>query len=214
VAYRAENLRPRDGGDVGTQFDLLHDERRQVVDLPLHGVYNVLNCLAAAACAAELGVGLEEIAAAVAAVRPLAGRGEVHRLPSGATVIDDSYNSNPAALSLALESARRLPASRRWAVLGDMLELGPEAEELHRAAGFEAAGLGFSPLHGVGPLSRFLVQGAAEAGAEAHWHADADAAAAALEGAAAAGEVILVKGSRGVGLERVVRALVAEGGRC
>jgi UDP-N-acetylmuramoyl-tripeptide--D-alanyl-D-alanine ligase len=133
----------------------------------------------------------------------------VHRLAGGVTLIDDSYNSNPSALSRALEGAAELPARRRWAVLGDMLELGAEQIRFHREAGREAARRGFSPLAGVGELARPLVTAAREGGAESHWFADASQAAPWAAAELADGDLVLVKGSRGIGLEAVVQELLA-----
>jgi UDP-N-acetylmuramoyl-tripeptide--D-alanyl-D-alanine ligase len=124
-------------------------------------------------------------------------------------VIDDTYNSNPVALSRALESAGALPAKRHWAVLGDMLELGEGAPGYHRAAGREAAELGFGPIVGVGELAREIVAGAGDAGTEGLWFEDALAAALELRGRLEPGDVVLVKGSRGVALEEVVDSLLA-----
>ena len=125
-------------------------------------------------------------------------------------MIDDSYNSNPVALSRALESARALPAKRHWAVLGDMLELGEGASGFHRAAGREAVELGFGPVIGVGELAREIVAGAGEVDGEGLWFEDAPAAADELRGRLEPGDVVLVKGSRGVALESVVDSLLAE----
>lgn len=195
---------------IGSRFVLVAGNVRQPIELPLHGSFNVDNCLAAAACALELGVSVREIAAAVATLRPAAMRGEIHRLGSGATVINDAYNSNPEALELALESAAKLPGRRHWAVLGDMLELGERGPDFHREAGVRAVELGFSPLIGVGPLSRQLVDAAAAQGAEVEWFENADAASAGIRARVRGGDVILVKGSRGIGLDRLVTALRAE----
>jgi UDP-N-acetylmuramoyl-tripeptide--D-alanyl-D-alanine ligase len=208
-AYRIADLEPREGG--GTRFRLLTPEGEATIELPLHGAYNAENFLAAAACAHALGVPLAELPAAAAAAAPVGGRGAVVRLASGATLVDDSYNSNPVALRRALESARALAGRRHWAVLGDMLELGPDAPRLHREEGEAAARLGFAPVVGVGPLARHLVDGAAAGGAEARWFASADEAAGFAPGELAAGDVVLVKGSRGVRLEKVVGALERSG---
>ncbi len=170
-ASRIEPLGPGEAGAPrpGTRFHLAvrradgHVEER-AIELALHGAYNVWNCLAAAACAYALGVSLDNIAAAAAHIAPAAGRGVLHPLPGGGTLIDDSYNSNPAALAEALASAASLTRPRRhWAVLGDMLELGPNAPDFHHDAGAQAARLGFSPIAGVGELSRHLVAGATTA---------------------------------------------------
>jgi UDP-N-acetylmuramoyl-tripeptide--D-alanyl-D-alanine ligase len=226
---------------IGSRFVLQAGGRSQEVWLPLHGLYNVENCLAAAACAFALGVPLADVAAAAEQARPAAGRGVVHRVVlhgAGAreegeqapdrggrdegeqggrgergalTVIDDSYNSNPDALEKALAGAAQLPAARRLAVLGDMLELGPESPRFHRQGGLAAARLGFDPVAGVGELARELVAGAREGGAAAAWHPDAAAAAAWAAAAVQPGDVVLVKGSRGIGLDAVVSRLLALG---
>ena len=199
----------RSGGRLGSRFELKAGNESVEVELPLHGLYNVENCLAAAACAHALGVSLAEIAASVADLQPGHMRGEVHRC-GGLTVVDDSYNSNPDAAARALESARRLPARRHIAVLGDMLELGPEAPAFHRELGTRAADLGFVVV-GVGELAREMVTAARQRGAESHWFADAGRA---VEWAARAvdcelgDDLMLVKGSRGIGLEVVVQAVL------
>ena len=211
---RARDLSPEPDGAVGSRFVLEAGGRSAEVRLPLHGLYNVENCVAAAACAWALGLPLDGIAAAVRGVRPASMRGVVHRTEGGFLLIDDSYNSNPDAVDKALESAAAMSGTvgaRRVAVLGDMLELGPEAPRFHREAGERAARLGFSPVVAVGELSRELAAGAAAAGAEAVWLADARAAADWAAGEVHRGDVVLVKGSRGVKLDGVVRRLLGEG---
>ena len=126
-----------------------------------------------------------------------------------AQVYDDSYNSNPDAVARALEAVAQLPAKRRWAVLGDMLELGPEGPRFHREAGQRAARLGFDPVVGVGELARELVAGAAAEGAGTAWFATAAEAASFASKEIRAGDLLLVKGSRGVGLEVVVDHVLA-----
>jgi len=215
----ASNVRTLANGSdrlvVGCRFELGHGGERRELELPIHGLYNVENCLAAAACALELGVSMDEVAAAVASFRPASMRGVVHRLKAGPTVIDDSYNANPDAVARALESARLLPARRRIAILGDMLELGLEEAAFHAQVGKRAAELGFEKVVAVGELSRQIVDGAREAGGEASWFASATAVASWLGGRPKIGErplgvgdLLLVKGSRGVGLEKVVEALI------
>lgn len=204
---RARGLAPEPDGAVGSRFTLEAAGESMAVRLPLHGLYNVENCLAAAACAWALGLPLAEIAAAVRGVKPASMRGVVHRAPQGFLLIDDSYNSNPDAVGKALEGAAAYPAARRIAVLGDMLELGPEGPRFHREAGERAAELGFSPVAGVGELSRELAAGA---GAGAVWLPDAAAAADWAAAAVRPGDVVLVKGSRGVKLDKVVRRLLGE----
>jgi UDP-N-acetylmuramoyl-tripeptide--D-alanyl-D-alanine ligase len=209
---RARDLAPEPDGGVGSRFVLEAGGQSVEIRLPLHGLYNVENCLAAAAAAWALGLSLEEIAAAVRGVKPASMRGVVHRALGGFLLIDDSYNSNPDAVDKALASAAALPGERRVAVLGDMLELGPEGPRFHREAGERAARLGFSPVVAVGELSRELAAGARSAGAEAVWLPDAAAAAEWAAGEVHRGDVVLVKGSRGVKLDQVVRRLSDEAG--
>jgi UDP-N-acetylmuramoyl-tripeptide--D-alanyl-D-alanine ligase len=200
---RAVDLGPLD--PTGTRFTLIAgDGVEQRVELGLHGRYNVENCLAAAAAALALGVSVEEVADAASRSLPGPGRGEVLALSPGGVLVDDSYNSNPSALAQALEAAAALVGERHWVVLGDMLELGEEAASFHREAGRTAVAAGFDPVYGVGELSKAMVGAAARAGAETGWWATAAEAAAGLP-APRPGDVVLVKGSRGVGLERVVR---------
>ncbi|HVS03617.1 MAG TPA: UDP-N-acetylmuramoyl-tripeptide--D-alanyl-D-alanine ligase [Thermoanaerobaculia bacterium] len=208
--YRAVDVAPH-AGRPGSRFRLLAPGGEEVaVELPLYGRYNVENFLAAAACAHALGVPLDAIAAAAAEATSVAGRGVLHRLPAGTLLVDDSYNSNPVALTRALESAAELPGKRHWAVLGDMLELGREELRFHRQQGEVAARLGFSPVAAVGELSRALGEGAEAAGAEAHWFATAAEAAPWAATQLRPQDVVLVKASRGVGLEAVVEALRRE----
>lgn len=206
-AVRASDVEALAPPALGHRFRLHWQGDSRLVELPIHGRYNVDNALAAAACALVLGLSFDEIAAGLAAAAPAAGRGEVHSLAGGTTLVDDSYNSNPVAVERALEGAAALPGERRWCVLGDMLELGTGELAFHAAAGRRAAELGFAPIVGVGPLSRSLVAAAEEAGARALWLPDASAAARWAVGEVRPGDVVLVKGSRGVGLDRVVAAL-------
>jgi UDP-N-acetylmuramoyl-tripeptide--D-alanyl-D-alanine ligase len=122
--------------------------------------------------------------------------------------VDDAYNANPDAVTRALDGARSLPGRRHWAVLGDMLELGPDAPRFHRQIGEAAAQLGFAPILAVGELARDVVQGAGGGGS---CRAFATAAEASDDAVAELrdGDVVLIKGSRGVGLDLVVQALLA-----
>lgn len=181
----------------------------------LIGRGNLLNVLAAVATALELGVPLADVPAAVAALRPADRRGVVHRLPGGVTLIDDSYNSSPSALRLALDTVAREPkARRRIAVLGEMLELGAEALAMHEACGRAAAGAGLDRLVTVGGAPALAMASAAIAAglpASRVDYVETSAAAVPLvAGQLAEGDLVLVKGSRGIGTDAVVRALVGE----
>src|SRR5947209_9973879 len=198
---------------VGTnRFRLLTPEGEAEVVLPMHGRHNVLNALAASAVATSFGVAAEEIAAALSTATPSEMRGEVLRFAEGFTVVDDSYNSNPHSLLSMAEAVAQGGESvkRRVVVAGEMLELGAESEALHREAGREIARLGVEVLWGVRGDARELVEGAREAGMgaeSARFFETSGEAAEAVASFVRAGDLVLVKGSRGVHTERVVEAL-------
>jgi len=204
----AENWR---GTAMGMRFDLVIEGEKHDVALPLAGVHFVENFLAAAATALTLGLRVEAILEAAASLAPARHRGELLRLGQGVLLLDDCYNSNPVALDAALAALQLAGGRRRVAVLGDMLELGPGAPAMHRTAGERAAEKA-QLVVGVGPLAAELVEGASSH-AETRHYGDAEIAAAALPLLVHAGDAVLVKGSRGVRLERVVEALVARFGR-
>ncbi len=212
---RAVDLSAAPGGEIGTRFRLEVGLTATVsvdVRLALHGRYNVDNFLAAAAAAWAVGVPLDEIAAVGREIRPAGKRGVVRRLSPGYTLIDDTYNANPDATAQALASAAELPASRHVAILGEMRELGPLGGRFHHETGALAVAHGFSVVAGVGALARELVAAAQAAGAEAAWFPDATAAAEWAVVNVRAGDVVLVKGSRGVRLESVVERLIGAAG--
>jgi UDP-N-acetylmuramoyl-tripeptide--D-alanyl-D-alanine ligase len=178
---------------------------------PLVGRGNLANILAATAVADEFDVPLATLAALVAALRPAARRGEVVRLASGITVIDDSYNANPTATRRALDVLATSRAARRIAVLGEMLELGDRAPELHAAVGRAAAMARVDVLLAVGgPPAAALADAAVAAGiprdAVRYFATSAEAAEAAAD-IVISGDVVLVKGSRGVHTDVVVDRL-------
>ena len=169
---------------------------------PLLGRGNLANVLAATAVALECGISLEAIEATAATLQPADRRGVVRHLKGGITLIDDSYNSSPSALRLALEvMARETRAAGRVAVLGEMLELGDHAVPLHRECGRAAAAAGLRLLVTVGgDAARALADAAIAAGmpgASVRHHASSAAAAADVSRSLRAGDLVLVKGSRG-----------------
>lgn len=196
--------------DHGLSGFTLHLPDGAAVDCRYPGEHAVKNLLAALAAVRVLGVSPAAAAAGVREAVPAAGRLCV-REAGGVTLIDDSYNANPASLAAALDLLRgQETRGRRWAVLGDMLELGPDGVALHRAAGAGAAFL--DGLITVGPLARELGRGAMDAGLAPGRHREApDGAAAArlLLPDLADGDIVLVKGSRGIALETAVAALAA-----
>ena len=182
----------------------------------LHGRHNVYNLLAGLAAARALDVPLEEAASGLASLSPARRRGERILLRGDILLIDETYNSNPRALICALDALvvevedEEEDFGRRVAVVGDMLELGVKASELHREVGRHAATLDLGLLVGVGPLGGEIVDGARGAGmAEARLATcvDANQAVALLERSLVEGDVVLVKGSRGVGLDKTIEWL-------
>ena len=142
------------------------------------------------------------------------GRGRVHRLAGDALLVDDSYNNNPAALASVLGTLRASAATgRKVLVLGDMLELGRDEMALHREAGERAAAAGVEVLVGVGPRAKAAVDAARRARIAEAWHEpDAQSAARTLPARIGPGDLVVVKGSRGVHLEHVVEALLRSRG--
>ncbi len=182
--------------------------------VPLLGRGNLMNSLAALAIGLEFGIPLAAMKERAASLQPAAHRGEVARLAGGVTVVDDAYNSNPRALqgALAVLGAERGHA-RRVAVLGEMLELGVESQAMHEACGRAAAGVALSALVAVGgPPARALARGAVAAGMDAsvvRYVPTSDEAADVAASIVRPGDVVLVKGSRGIRTERVVERLKA-----
>jgi UDP-N-acetylmuramoyl-tripeptide--D-alanyl-D-alanine ligase len=197
----------------GVRFLLGVGQRELEVALPLVGAHNAANAAAAACAAIALGCTDREIVRGLAAVRPVGRRLRLERLASGLLLVDDCYNANPLSMGAALATLAELARAeggRPLAVLGDMLELGPEELALHRGVGAAAARAGVAWLAGFGPRSRETVAGAVEAGlapGATTTTEDVAALAAAVRAAAARGDVLLVKGSRGMRLERLVEAL-------
>jgi UDP-N-acetylmuramoyl-tripeptide--D-alanyl-D-alanine ligase len=211
-AVSAENWR---GTVHGMRFDLRLDGRSVDVALPLPGPHFLSYFLAAAAAAHHLGISPDEIASAAADMKPARHRGEVLRLGQNVTLLDDCYNSNPAAVEAAVTALDMAARGRRVAVLGDMLELGPSGPELHRETGRKVA-TRLDAIVAVGPLGAHFLEGAREAGLAPQSltaFADSAAAAAAVPSLVRPGDAVLVKGSHGVRMEGIVDALVATFGK-
>jgi UDP-N-acetylmuramoyl-tripeptide--D-alanyl-D-alanine ligase len=180
--------------------------------LPLVGRGNLMNALAAAGVAIHFDVPLDSIAAAAAALRPASHRGEVVRLGSGATIVDDSYNANPTATIGALGILQRSRAARKIAVLGEMLELGTSSAALHERVGRAAAGAVDWLVTVGGAPAAAMARAAVESGLPAdrvRHLATSDAAADAVAALVERGDLVLVKGSRGIRTDTVVERLKA-----
>jgi UDP-N-acetylmuramoyl-tripeptide--D-alanyl-D-alanine ligase len=208
--FRAENIQDR--GLDGSEFDFLGPEGRARLSLPLAGRHNISNALAALAAASVWGVGAAEAREIFPKLEATGMRGRVLYYDAGFTVINDCYNSNPVALAAMVELLTNTPAAGRHILAaGEMLELGPASAELHREAGRAAAAAGkLGWIIGVQGDAENFVRGAVEAGhpaTQSKFCASSAEAGAYLENLIELGDVLLVKGSRGVKMERIVEAL-------
>ncbi|HZF05287.1 MAG TPA: UDP-N-acetylmuramoyl-tripeptide--D-alanyl-D-alanine ligase [Patescibacteria group bacterium] len=196
--------------DAGFAFTLDAGGRRQPVRVAFAGRHNVTNALAAAAVGLALELPLDDIARGLGAARPVGGRG-VWKRAGEVAILDDTYNASPASVRAALDTlAARRAGRRAVVVLGDMLELGALSDEAHREVGRMVAALPADELVGFGRASALAVEAARAAGlAEAHHAPTFEDTVAHLLKRLAPGDVVLVKGSRGMRMERVVDALVA-----
>ncbi len=211
--YRARDIRER--GLLGTRFTLEAEGATREFELLLPGRHNLDNLLAAIATARAIGISWEGIERGVADVKPAYHRGVIVPLANGATIYDDTYNSNPYALARTLELMTQADVrGRRIAVIGDMLELGEQELQFHRDAG---KGIPKSidvviavAKPGNGARSRALLDGAREAGFAddaLHHFPNAEAAGEFLKTFLREGDLVLLKGSRGVGLDKAVAIL-------
>ncbi len=181
-----------------------------VATLPMSGRHNLMNALAAAAVASCLEIEPQAIAEALSSAMPPRMRGEVLDFAGGFRVVDDSYNSNPRSLLNMVRTIAEAKTSlkRRIVIAGEMLELGPEEAELHREAGREIARAGIDKLWGVRGLAAEIVEGAKEAGlADSSFFENSDTAARVIVDEIREGDLVLVKGSRGVATDKIVKAL-------
>ena len=205
-----------DRGVYGTGATVRTPAGALTLSLALPGRGHLLNALAATAVAVELGVPLADIAERLHSLTPASHRGALLHTRVGATVLDDTYNSSPAALTRSLEVlASSRPSGRRMAVIGEMLELGDQSVPLHEACGRAVAAAGVTRLVTVGgePVRR-LGEAAVRHGltpAAVTHVATSDEAATLVDRELAAGDLLLVKGSRGIGTDRVIAHLAAGG---
>jgi UDP-N-acetylmuramoyl-tripeptide--D-alanyl-D-alanine ligase len=198
---RAENVRTR--GAEGSEFDVIIAGGREHARLPLVGEHNILNALAAVAVGLARGLKPPEAVGALETLVPPDKRGQVLQL-GNITVINDCYNSNPKALHAMVDALAAMKAGRRIVVAGEMLELGPDGEEMHHAAGQHIAGKKIDVLVGVRGLAQAMVDSARSAGTQAEFVATPEEAGGWLARETRDGDVVLLKASRGVKLEKAL----------
>jgi UDP-N-acetylmuramoyl-tripeptide--D-alanyl-D-alanine ligase len=200
---RAENIESR--GQDGSSFEVVVGNSREVATLPLLGEHNVYNALAAIAVGLESGLTLVEAASALASLEPADKRGQVVQL-GNITVINDCYNCNPTALRAMTDALANIPDKRRIVVAGAMLELGPTGEDLHRECGRYIAAKKIDFLLGVRGAAQQMVEAAKQAGMQAEFVNTPEEAGEWLARETRDGDVVLMKASRGVKLERALEA--------
>ena len=197
---------------VGLRAEIAAGGERGVLEFGFDALHNLTNALAGIGAAHALGIRLEALAEGARAVTFSALRGEELELPGGALIINDCYNANPVSMRAAVDHlaqvVSRRGGGRGVAVLGEMRELGPQAPDFHEQVGREAARAGVELLIAVGPLGDAYARGFGDAG-DVRRAADAQEAAEVVEETIREGDVVLVKGSRAVGLERVAQALLS-----
>lgn len=195
-----------EAGAGGIAFTVEADGKCADVKLRMLGRHNVSNALAAIAVGLRSGMELEECVTAVSELRAGDKRGEILEW-RGATLINDCYNSNPRALDAMVDALMAMPGARHVVIAGEMLELGPEADALHAACGRRMVERGVTLVVGVRGSAKALVRGAQDAGSDAVFLADAEAAGEWLQKNVRQGDVVLLKASRGVRLERALAGL-------
>src|ERR1700741_2658988 len=207
--FRAEKIEER--GVEGSAFDFVSPEGRARLELPLIGRHNVMNAVAALTAASVWGIGADDARRVFPSLVPADKRGEVVRFEDGFTVINDSYNSSPTALDALAELLGVTPGYRRRILAaGEMLELGASAPELHREGGRHAASLKkIDWIFGVQGNAAELVRAAVEAGHPKDWERffeNSGDAAGFISGFIERGDLLLLKGSRGVRMEKILDA--------
>ncbi|HEY5163544.1 MAG TPA: UDP-N-acetylmuramoyl-tripeptide--D-alanyl-D-alanine ligase [Terriglobales bacterium] len=202
AAVTAENI--KELGLEGSHFDVVTNGNRARARLGLIGRHNIYNALAAVTVAMDRGLSLEEAAAALTLLTPSDKRGQVLEV-AGATVINECYNSNPRALDFVVDALAGMPTKgRRIVVAGEMLELGPATDELHRHAGEHMAERGIDVVVGVRGAAQHIVNSASARGTRAEFVETSEAAGEWLAREVKPGDLVLLKASRGVKLEKAL----------
>jgi UDP-N-acetylmuramoyl-tripeptide--D-alanyl-D-alanine ligase len=201
-------------GFKGMSFDLFYGKGRERVTLPFFYETALYNYLAAVGLGYTFDLPLGHILEKTQSLELYTMRGRVIHLGQDMVLIDDSYNSNPVALEYILKNVAELPCRRKVAVLGDMLELGKKSETFHRQAGRQVVKFGYDILVTVGTLSQHIAEAALDSGMDedcVYSFPDAQGAAEGLWPLLTEGDLILVKGSRGIKMETIVSSLTKRG---
>lgn len=201
--YRLADLRLDPA--AGSHFRLLTPQGERQLQLNLLGAHNAANALAACALALEAGAGLDDLQPGLARMQPVSGRLCLRPGRHGARILDDSYNASPASFRAAIDVLARLPGERLLA-LGDMGELGTEAEQAHEEVGRYAREQGVAQLYAIGPLSALSARGFGDGALHGASH---EALADAILPRLKPGVTVLVKGSRSAGMEKLVKLLLS-----
>ncbi|MCP2606417.1 UDP-N-acetylmuramoyl-tripeptide--D-alanyl-D-alanine ligase [Candidatus Aminicenantes bacterium AC-335-A11] len=205
---RAENIEFK--GFNGIYFDLIYGEQKERVNFKLLSISYLYDLLAALGVAFFMDIKLENIKEIISQLKPASMRGEIIRLKKSITIINDSYNSNPKALEFALKDYSHLPAKRKIAVLGDMLELGKDSPYFHFRAGEKVVDFGYDYLITVGKESEKMLDGALSKGMgnnNLFNFEDSEKAGEFLAEFIKEGDLILIKGSRGIKMEKIIDKL-------
>jgi len=198
---RAENIKQH--GPAGSTFDVVIGGCREKARLPLVGMHNISNALAAVATALQRGFSPSDAVAALSSISAADKRGQVVQI-GNITVINDCYNSNPKALDAMVDALASMPAKRRIVVAGEMLELGPAGAELHANSGHHMAEKKMDAVVGVRGLAQHIVDAAKKRGLLAEFVSSPEEAGAWLAREVRDGDVVLIKASRGVKLEKAL----------
>jgi UDP-N-acetylmuramoyl-tripeptide--D-alanyl-D-alanine ligase len=188
------------------KMELVADQGSVQILLPLIGLHNVMNALAASAAALALGISLDDIKAGLEAFKTVTRRMEIKPGQQGATVIDDSYNANPNAMRFAVDVLSK-QQGRKIMVIGDMLELGVQSEERHKVLGQQIKAAGIDSLLAYGNFTKLAVE---EFGTQAQYFADKSELIARLTTMLDSNTVVLVKGSHGMRMNEVVNAIIQD----
>ena len=203
--FRAENI--RDCGLDGSEFDVAIGDRTVRIHVPAPGRHMIYNALAAIAVGSLFGMNADEISEGVASYKPFAGRLEIKRI-DGITVLDDSYNANPASMKSSID-VLQYAKGRRVCILGDMFELGEKSEGFHRDVGSYAAESGADLILCVGSEAEYIYASASDAAPDrCRYFRDTDSLTDALPDLIRSGDTVLVKASHGMHLERIVQFIM------